>query len=174
MESVTPTESTQSDVAFPCSECYLSGATFDFSKMTDIWLTALLIPTSPHVTVFPSQWSSWLYHILYFVYNCLAAFLILWNAQFESKGVSYLRSFSILPALSKIEEKTVNLQITEFQAQLLLLSKQSASRRIHSTSSALINIANDILVSTTLAERPISFCWISLKRLIACNKYLAR
>lgn len=64
------------------------------------------------------------------------------------KEFSDLRPVSILPAISKILEKAVHLQITKYLDEFNILSDfQAGFRAGYSTSSALVNVTNDVVES---------------------------
>lgn len=68
------------------------------------------------------------------------------NKVSQPKTMSDFRPISILPAISKVFEKILQIQITGFIEHYSLIDKyQSAYRKFHSTSSAVLSISDDIL-----------------------------
>lgn len=67
-----------------------------------------------------------------------------------------LRPISILPCLSKIVERAICMQMTDFlELNKILPQKQSGFRKRHSTSTALLDVVDDILVAQDSGESTI-------------------
>lgn len=67
----------------------------------------------------------------------------------NSQELDNLRPISILPPASKILEKVVHQQLTEYsEKQKILLPSQSGFRKNYSTTTALLKINDDIITST--------------------------
>lgn len=94
-----------------------------------------LINTAISTSIFPSAWK----------YS-----LILPLAKIPNPTeISHLRPISILPAMSKLLEMTMHQQISEYVSnQNIIPPIQSGFRSSHSTATALIHIADDILHNT--------------------------
>lgn len=72
------------------------------------------------------------------------------------ENYSDLRPINILPALSKVVEKCVKDQLVPFlETNKILPTMQSGFRKNHSTTSALLNITDDILAASSQGKRTI-------------------
>ncbi|KAG7300469.1 hypothetical protein JYU34_016097 [Plutella xylostella] len=91
-----------------------------------------------------------------------------------------LRSISLLACLSKVLEKTVSYQMTQYiEDNGILPSVQSGFRKLHSTSTALLDVVDNIIASQdkgkgtilTLLDFSRAFDTISVPRLLAKLSY---
>lgn len=98
------------------------------------------------------------------------------------ENVTDLRPISLLPVLSKVLEKVVSQQVTEYVETCYILPKyQSGFRKYHSTTTALINLVDNIIravdkrdaVTLVNVDYSKAFDKISHKLLCAKLKYYA-
>jgi len=138
---------TESDVVLACSEIHsnaigLDGIPIKFIKIVLSFILpflTFLINSCLTQSIFPSQWKR-------------ARVLPIPKVKIP-KRLNDIRPISILPCLSKILEKLINLQILKHLNKFKLMSPlQSGFKIAHSTTTALLKITDDITAAFERGE----------------------